>query len=98
MTTQQHWADPLDAGPVVLGAFYAAVPVKAPDQTTLQMELEGSLAESIARSSPGVDCWLMEIVCRCGQRYIYRTADDIPAESVTCDCGRSIIQYTEATP
>jgi hypothetical protein len=41
---------------------------------------------------------LLLLNCLCGKEYRYPTNDDIPTESVTCECGRSIIKYTEVTP
>jgi hypothetical protein len=104
MTTQQRWADPLDAAaarePFKLGTSFNGIPVEAPNSEYLKGYLHGMIALGVGTGymkMPALDM-LMEVTCKCGKRHHFATFDDIPAESVTCECGRPVIQYTEAIP
>jgi hypothetical protein len=69
------------------------------EETTKQQ-----LGDEWVPSSPLVPHFATRMVLCCegenGHRlvYQYKTIEDVPRESVRCECGRWIIQYTEATP
>jgi hypothetical protein len=43
-------------------------------------------------SPEDVDSYIC-ITCQCGTRYQYNTKDDVPSESLICECGRKVIEY-----
>ncbi len=34
------------------------------------------------------------IICQCGQEYIYANKTEVPSSSLTCPCGRKVIEYS----